>query len=73
MSVKLCYGVWVHCHALLPFVKRETIFVQPAYGEQDIEITTSVWCLCLRRACLLSVCFHPDLYGSYLLHLWLLF
>ena len=40
------------------------IIVEPACGERDILVTTSVRCVCVVRACMRCVlCVHPDLSG----------
>ena len=34
------------------FVLNIVIFVAPSCGERDIVVTISVWCMCVRRACM---------------------
>ena len=45
-------------------MKFRNIFVEPACGERDIVVTTSVRCMCVVRSCVvLHATVHPDLSG----------
>ena len=48
-------------------------FVEPACGERDIVVTTSVWCMCVRCAVCVRACVRPDLSGPYLVYLCMTF
>ena len=35
---------------------KTAIFVEPTWGELDIVVRTSVWCMYLRHACIVCAC-----------------
>ena len=48
-----------HLYCSIVFV----LFVEPAYGERDIVVTTSVRCMYVRCTCVRAICVRPDLSG----------